>query len=64
VVSNDPNAYFINLGLNLIVGGQITQEYNMPGMKGFAGAIPDSFITSLQSLQSDGVIDSIGTIFA
>jgi len=40
-------------------GGQITQEYNMPGMKGFAAAIPDSFIASLQNLQSDGIVDSI-----
>jgi len=40
-------------------GGEITQEYNMPGMKGFAAAIPDSLLSSLQSLQSDGVIDTI-----
>jgi len=39
-------------------GGKITQVYDMPGMKGFAGYIPDSFMSSLQSLQGN-LIDSI-----
>jgi hypothetical protein len=41
-------------------GGSVTNRYTSV-MKGFSATIPDSFITQLQSLESDGVVDYIGT---
>jgi len=37
-------------------GGQITNEYDMPGFKGFAGVIPDSVLAEFKSLKEDGGI--------
>jgi hypothetical protein len=36
----------------------------MPGMTGFSGIIPDSFMAGLQNLQDNGVIDTIGKVHA
>jgi len=36
-------------------GGKITTEYSMPGFKGFAAVIPESHLSSLQSLQEDTI---------
>ncbi|KAF7428136.1 hypothetical protein PC9H_007355 [Pleurotus ostreatus] len=39
-------------------GGTITNEYNMPGMKGFAGELTPQSLTKFQGLQGE-LIDSI-----
>jgi hypothetical protein len=42
-------------------GGQITNEYDMPGFKGFAGVIPDSVLAEFKNLKEDGgIINGIG----
>ncbi|KAF8637049.1 hypothetical protein AX16_010904 [Volvariella volvacea WC 439] len=37
-------------------GGAVSHTYDVPGLKGFAATIPDSF---LENLQSDSVIDYV-----
>jgi hypothetical protein len=49
------------LQVDHIPGGKIIQEYNMSGMKGFAGVIPDSIISEFNNLKSDGIVAGIGT---
>jgi hypothetical protein len=44
----------------LLSGGQVGHKYT-DVMRGFSAKIPDSFMDQLQSLQSDGLIDYIGT---
>jgi hypothetical protein len=39
-------------------GGEVTHRYNPSVINGFTARIPDSFMTSLQSLQGD-IIDYI-----
>jgi hypothetical protein len=43
-----------------VSGGSVGQRYDGKIMNGFSATIPDSFMSQLQSLQSDGVIDYIG----
>ncbi len=47
---------------DFIPGGTITDEYDMPGFKGWSVCIPDDLASSLrcQSLQEDGPILAIG----
>jgi hypothetical protein len=44
------------------IGGEVTNYYDSV-LNGFAAVIPDSFMSKLQSLQSDNVIDYIGKTF-
>ncbi|KII92391.1 hypothetical protein PLICRDRAFT_37166 [Plicaturopsis crispa FD-325 SS-3] len=39
-------------------GGEVTNRYDTV-LKGFSAAIPDSYLTQLQSLQGGGVVDYI-----
>jgi hypothetical protein len=43
-----------------VPGGSVGQRYDGKIMNGFSATIPDSFMSQLQSLQSEGVIDYIG----
>ncbi|KIJ39933.1 hypothetical protein M422DRAFT_32534 [Sphaerobolus stellatus SS14] len=40
-------------------GGRIERRYNSPILKGFSAIIPDSYLSELQSLQGDLLIDNI-----
>ncbi|KAF9529655.1 hypothetical protein CPB83DRAFT_893446 [Crepidotus variabilis] len=41
-------------------GGQITNNYNMPGFRGFAAFIPDHYLASLVQVQQlGGLISSL-----
>jgi hypothetical protein len=47
------------LDLIATLGGNVGQRYDSV-LNGFSATIPDSFMSQLQSLQGEGVIDYIG----
>jgi hypothetical protein len=60
---NEAGRFFTSLlqYLDLIatLGGNVGQRYDSV-LNGFSATIPDSFMSQLQSLQGEGVIDYIG----